>query len=77
MKLLQKIGRTSIGIYLMSGILFYFCIKEQLRIDDSYRYLIKSAYVLGLSVVLTALCYMVSRLLAKNKTTGKLFMGHV
>jgi hypothetical protein len=77
MKMLQKIGRTSIGIYLMSGILFYFCIKEHLRIDDSYRYLIKSEYVLGLSVVITALCYMVSRLLAKNKVTGRLFMGRV
>lgn len=74
-ELLQKLGKVSIGIYLFTGIIFWFFIKEYFRISDSYRYLIKSAYVFALSVGLTLLAFGISRLLQKNKVTSKLFLG--
>ena len=75
MSLLRKLGKVSIGIYLLSGIIFWFLIKEYGRIDDSYRYMIKAGYVVGLSVVLTAVCYGVCIILQKFKITNKLFLG--
>lgn len=75
MSLLRKLGKVSIGIYLLSGIIFWFLIKEYGRIEDSYRYMIKAGYVVGLSVVLTAVCYGVCIILQKFKITNKLFLG--
>jgi uncharacterized membrane protein YcaP (DUF421 family) len=72
---LCELGKVSISIYLMSGILFYFWIKESMRIDDAYRYRVKFVYIIGLSLVLTVLTYVVSKLLEKNKVTRKLFLG--
>lgn len=75
MIILQEFGKVSICIYLLTGILFFFLIKESCRISDDYRYLIKASYVLGLSVVLTVLSWGVGKLLLKNKVLSKLFMG--
>lgn len=75
MKILQELGKVSISIYLMSGILFYFWIKESMRIDEAYRYRVKFAYIMVMSLVLTLLTYAVSKLLEKNKLTSKLFLG--
>ena len=49
----------SISIYLFTGLVFWFWIKDYCRISESYRYLIKSSYVLGLSLGLTlaAFCF--------------------
>jgi len=74
-KFLQKLGEVSICIYLFTGIVFYFVVKEYLRISDSYRYRIKAAYVFVLSWGLTVLAYVLGRLLQKNKMISKLFMG--
>lgn len=73
--ILEKVGQMSICIYLFTGIVFYFVIKEYLRIPDSYRYLIKTAYVFGLSMVLTALAVGIGKMLQKSKLLSKLFLG--
>lgn len=70
-----NIGQVSIGIYLFTGIVFYFVIKDYCRILESYRYLIRAGYVLGLSVGLTVLSYWLCRALGKCKITSILFLG--
>lgn len=75
LKALCMIGEVSISIYLSTGIVFYFWIKEYFRISDSYRYLIKSSYVLGMSAALTAAAFLMSWLMQKNKVASKLFLG--
>lgn len=75
MTILQEFGKVSICIYLLTGILFYFWIQHDFRISESYRYLIRGVYVLGMSVFLTVLAWGVGRLLLKNKVLSKLFMG--
>ena len=72
---LQQMGRLSICIYLFTGILFYFFVKESLRIPDSYRYLIKAAWVFGLSVILTFFAFCVGKLFQKSKIASRLFLG--
>lgn len=73
--ILQELGKVSICIYLLTGILFYFWVKESARITDDYRYLIKMSYVLGLSIVLTLVAWGVGKMLKKNQVSSKLFMG--
>lgn len=75
MKLLQKLGQVSISIYLFTGIVFWFWIKEYFRISESCRYRIKLFYVFGLSFGLTLIAFCVSKLLQKNKITCRFFMG--
>lgn len=75
LKVLCMLGEVSIIIYLSTGIVFYFWIKEYFRISDSYRYMIKSAYVLGMSVVLTAASFLLGRLMQKNRVLSRLFLG--
>lgn len=75
LKVLCMLGEVSISIYLSTGIVFYFWVKEYFRISDSYRYLIKSAYVLGMSVLLTAAAFLLSKLMQKNKALSRLFLG--
>lgn len=70
-----KIGEVSIGIYLLTGIVFWFFIKEYCRITESYRYAIRVIYVFGLSIVLTLVSYYFCKLLQKFKITSILFLG--
>lgn len=72
---LNKLGQVSIGIYLFTGIIFYFFIKEYCRISESYRYIIRAVYIVGLSIILTILAYILCTLLRKNQITNRLFMG--
>lgn len=74
-KVFGKLGEVSIGIYLFTGIVFYFWVKEYFRISESYRYLIKSAYVFLMSIILTAIAYGLCKLLQKNAVTNLLFLG--
>lgn len=74
-KWLSNMGQVSIGIYLFTGIVFYFAIKEYFKISESYRYLIRAGYVIVLSVVLTVLSYWLCRLLGRCKITSILFLG--
>lgn len=75
LKILCMLGEVLISIYLFTGIVFYFWIKEYFRISDVYRYRVKAAYVLLLSLGLTVVAFGVSRLLQKNKLTSRLFLG--
>lgn len=72
---IENIGKVSIGIYLSTGIVFYFVIKEYCRISESYRYLIRAGYVVGLSIGLTVLAYWLCIVLGKCKITSILFLG--
>jgi Fucose 4-O-acetylase and related acetyltransferases len=72
---LRRLGEVSISIYLSTGIVFFFWIKEYFRISDSYRYLIKATYIFLMSIVLTGLSFVLSKLLQRNSVTNKLFMG--
>lgn len=73
--LLTKFGQVSIGIYLFTGIVFYFVIKDYCRITEVYRYAIRAGYVLALSIVLTLISYWFCKLLGNWKITGNLFLG--
>lgn len=75
LKILCMLGEMSISIYLSTGIVFYFWIKEYFRIPDAYRYRVKSAYVLGLSVALTAAALVLGRLMRKNAVLSRIFLG--
>lgn len=75
LSILSKLGQISIGIYLLSGIIFWFWVKEYGKIDDSYRYLIKAGYVVGLSFILTIVCYCICSILKKFTITNRLFLG--
>ena len=75
MIVLQKLGQVSISIYLFTGLVFLFWIKDYCRISESYRYLIKSSYVLGLSLGLTLAAFCLSKLFQKNRIVSRLFMG--
>lgn len=74
-RFLCRLGEVSISIYLSTGIVFFFWIKEYFRISDSYRYLVKAAYVFLMSIVLTGLAFVLSKLLQKNSVTSRLFLG--
>ncbi len=74
-KILSMLGKVSISIYLFTGIVFYFWIKEYFRIADTYRYRIKLMYIFLLSFGLTALAFGISWLLQKNKIVSRLFLG--
>ncbi len=71
----SRLGEVSIRIYLFTGIVFYFWVKEYFRISESYRYLIKSAYVFLMSIILTAIAYILCKLLQKSAVTNLLFLG--
>ncbi|MDE6916083.1 MAG: acyltransferase family protein [Lachnospiraceae bacterium] len=75
LKILRMLGEVSISIYLFTGIVFYFWIKEYCRISDAYRYRFKVMYVVLLSLGLTAAAFGLSRLLKKNATVSRLFLG--
>lgn len=74
-KVMQMLGEVSISIYLFTGIVFYFWIKEYCRISDAFRYRYKVIYVFLLSLGLTAVAFGVSRLLKKNVIASRLFLG--
>lgn len=74
-KILCMLGEVSISIYLFTGIVFWFWIKEYCRIPDTYRYRFKLMYVFLLSVGLTAIAFGVGRLLRKNTIISRLFLG--
>ena len=69
------LGEVSICIYLFTGIVFYFWIKEYCRISDACRYRYKVLYIVLLSIGLTALAFGIGRLLQKNRITSILFLG--
>ncbi len=73
--ILCRLGQVSISIYLSTGIVFFFWIKEYFRISDSYRYLVKAGYIFLMSIVLTGMAFVLSKLLQKNSVTRRLFMG--
>lgn len=71
----EKLGQVSIGIYLFTGIVFYFLIEDYCRVTEAYRYMLRVGYVFGLSVVLTGAAYFICRLFAQNRVTSVLFLG--
>lgn len=75
LKILCMLGEVSICIYLFTGIVFYFWIKEYCRISDACRYRYKVLYIVLLSIGLTALAFGIGRLLQKNRITSILFLG--
>lgn len=74
-KILCMLGKASICIYLFTGIVFYFWIKEYCQISDTYRYRVKILYIFLLSVGLTMLAFVVSQIFQKSTITSRLFLG--
>ena len=73
--LLRKMGEKSIVLYVFSGLVFYFLIKDYCRVPEAYRYLYKIGYVSLISILTTGISYVVAALCDKNKWTRKLLLG--
>lgn len=72
---IRQLGENSIVIYVFSGILFFFLIKDYCRIPEEYRYCIKAGYVLVISLIITGISYLTAKLINRNKWTKKILMG--
>lgn len=75
LEILTKFGQVSIGIYVFTGIVFYFIIKDYCRITEAYRYAVRTGYIFVLSIFLMIISYLLCILLGKWKATSILFLG--
>lgn len=70
-KLINYIGKQSLGIYAISSLIFEFVMQKATQFLDTFNYF----YLIGESILVIVICLIIIKILSLNNITNKIFLG--